>query len=250
MPAPKFIREIGAAMTEKNDSLLYKITHRVILPVYLFLSLGSIFTIAVTMSIDEEKYTYLTIGLTALFFVATAAFLICLRPLRKRQARLDLRESGLLQPVSVRERYEFTAKRSGADLPKLVEENPRCGNFSPTAEIAATLKGIEIEGHFPYRKDGPYDARFFWNDTRILLQSYSARMRAKICFCVLFSDDKNLYLYLPVNAETLGMIQNFGLQVENRGHLDFLLSKPEEAFYQIITYGTIKKTDKFLKEKK
>ena len=141
-------------MTEKNYSLLYKITHRVILPVYLFLSLGSIFTIAVTMSIDEEKYTYLTIGLTALFFVATAAFLICLRPLRKRQARLDLRESGLLQPVSVRERYEFTAKRSGADLPRLVEQKTRCWNYSPTAQIVMTAEGVEIEGRFPYRKDG------------------------------------------------------------------------------------------------
>ena len=61
-------------MTEKNDSLLYKITHRVILPVYLFLSLGSIFTIAVTMSIDEEKYKYLGVGLFAFFLLRRRHF--------------------------------------------------------------------------------------------------------------------------------------------------------------------------------
>lgn len=220
------------------------------MPAYLFLSLGSVAAIAITMTVDEEKFTPLAIVLFAVFAVATVAVLLCLRPLRKRQARRDLAGSGLLQPPAVRERYKFTAKRGGAGLPKLVEWAERCCNFSPTAEIEITAEGVEIEGHFPCRKDGPYDGRFFWKDIRVYLQTSCADMQAAACFCLAFSDDKDLFLYLPVNAETVGMVKTFRVAVQNKGQFEYLLAHPEDAFYQIVTYGTIKKTDKFLKEKK
>lgn len=77
----------------------------------------------------------------------------------------------------------------------------------------------------------------YYNHLRKVLITDNACKRVMIC--IVFAADEKDAIMLPLSAEVLKMMEDFGIEPDNKADLDYILEHKEEAFAQIYKKGKL-----------
>lgn len=196
------IRYEKSQMLPLNFAMSYIIT-----PIYVILAVLLLANFGQLMEAGGENA--LPMGLTCLGVLAVlTAALLCLVPfVRKRAIRTELR------------RYRLDRKR----LPASQEE----WDFSnKEISLAFNRYGMKVDGEL-----------YYYNHLRKLVITGNECQRVVIQFVFIVSEEQ--CILLPLNPQTLKMLEDFQVTLDNQETLDYILAEPEKAFAQIYAKGEV-----------
>lgn len=203
------LRDMIAADRARMLPIMFRMAY-IVTPIYVAVTF--IILIAFCSLMDQGK---VPAGLTCLGIAAvpTAAVLTAVPIVRKRAIRTEL------------ERYDLDGMLRERDALASQE----VWDFS-TEEISLTFDryGMKLSGE-----------RFYYNHLTKLLLTDNPGSRVAIYLYFAILDREEGGVAVPLTAETLKMLSDFDLKLDNQPMLDALFAHPEEAFAQIFKKGHI-----------
>jgi hypothetical protein len=191
---------------EQMNRIRYVMNY-IVVPVFLAVTAICIVIIGVTMSTDEEKYTPLAIALFAFEGVVIVLLMISVPFVRRREIQLELSKYSFDDEAEPKDEYLF-----GSEYGDVVFDRNgiTCGdNYYDYADVSASI----FTGNY------------------LLLVNISIE----------FYLDEEQSIMIPLSSETIHMLKQFGIELENPEVLEYILNNKEDAFKQIYSYGWIRK---------
>lgn len=211
------IKKIIKMEKEKMNPIRFKINY-IYVPIYLLTIILLFGTIGILLSVDEEKYTNVSIILFALIFLSLIGLLIATPVIRKKEVKIELTKYDL----SIKDEKPFYKIKS-LDYSKF--------GLSRNLDVTFEKNNIRV-----LDKDYQYD------DFYITLSTGNHLIQVEILISfILQNDDENLYLVFKLNNDLLNAIYNYNLKIHNKDILFYIVNNKQDAFNQILKYGRVKK---------
>ena len=162
--------------------------------------------ICITMSADETKYTPLAIvlfgiiGLLSVLLLASGPFV------RKKEIQMEM------------SRYDFEKTE-----------------IEPAQRYEFSDEGISV--HFDKNGMTVNDIFFWYNHITARVNTYTWLHRIIITL-IFFLDEEN-YFEIPLNGDTINMVKQFEIKLENQDALDYIVHHKEDAFKKIYIKGHV-----------
>lgn len=177
-----------------------------IVPGYLFACAICIVIICVVMSIDEAKYTPLAIILFSAIGLLTIVLLTTVPFVRKKEIQLEIG------------RYNFE---------EMETEPKKIYVFSDE----------EMSIHFDSNGMTVMD-KFFWYN-HLTVRINTSNYLNRVWITILFIINEASYCTIPLNGDTIHMIKEFGIKLENPETMEYIVHHKEDAFNRIYRTGHV-----------
>lgn len=189
-----------------SNKIRFIMNYRIV-PAYLIFSVVLLVAIGILMSIDEEKYTPVSIGLFIVIGIASIVLLASVPFIRKKEIESEIN------------RYDFDTQN---------------------IELKDVYNFSNDEVSFCFDKNGMFvNESFYWyNHLKIFITTSNSLNRIWIS-TVFFIDEDN-FCEIPLDGEIISMIYAFNMNLENPELLKYIIEHKEDAFTKIYKLGTLK----------
>ena len=219
------LKEIIQREKELMSSFRWKLNYRII-PIFLVSWLLPLLAMIPLMSIDEERYTPLFIGVMIWVGLVFVGMIAMLPWITKKETQIEL------------ERYNFLFKD-----PKILEEDKI---IVPDEELVYTLDKEGVYMEIPAESEGQvFDENkenlFYipWDRGEFALATQAHLHRVYIALAVFSLDREMLPFFIPLTEESYALIKSVGIDKQLGGEWAYLFYNPEDAFKQILAKGRI-----------
>lgn len=178
----------------------------IVVPIYILLTISLLVAFGVLMQIDDNKYILHGIIIVAVFALMSIALLASVPFVRKSAIKKEL------------DRYNFdTATVQPREL----------WDFSTD------------EYKIKFDKNGMYvnDELYYYN--HLYKSLVTSNRYQRITICILFALSEEQTIFLPVNPDSLKMLECLEITLDNDDDLQYILSNKEMAFEKIFRTGAI-----------
>lgn len=188
------------------------IANYTVVPIVLVVTVIILTTICITMEINEEKYTVLSIVLFSMLGLIYALLLLSVPFIRKKELEIELSKYNFDIEDDVKEEY-------------IVESSS-----SPLI----------------FKKDGLYFENNHYKYEDLYLQLMTSNYLLKITIKVYINAKNSNSFIKPhwnmtLDKELVNAILKYDIKLDNHDKLVYIINNKEDAFKQILNYGYVKK---------
>ena len=193
-----------AIMLPLNFTMSYIVT-----PIYLVVTLLLLVGFGVSIETDNKSYIIFGYVCLGIFALLSIALLATVPFVRKRAIKTELT------------RYDFDASEE---------------NYSDTFDFSNPYSSLRFD------KLGMYvnDELFYYN--HLNKQVVTSNKYKRVVMSLKFSASEEHIILLPVNSETINMLNCLDIELDNRHILDYIINNKEKAFIQIYDKGFVNPT--------
>lgn len=185
----------------------------VIIPIYAAIMMIILTTIGILLSIDEDKFTVLSIVLFIIFFMMIILLLISIPIIRKKEVEIELKK------------YDFSIQKENKEEYTL-----------------KTMDNIECIINKEYLMIN--NKKFKHDDfcIEVITYNYLLTVQINIEFVLIETNELIAPCWnFKLDNELLNALVKFNIEIINKEIFDYIINNKEEAFRQILKYGYIKK---------
>lgn len=188
------------------------IVNYTVVPSVLIITVIILATICITMEINEEKYTILSIILFSVLGLIYAALLLSVPFIRKKELEIELSKYNFNIDDDVKEEY--------------------------IVESSSTPVVFKKDGLYFENKHYKYEDLYF----QLMTSNYLLKITIKVYISVKNSDSFiKPHWNMTLDKELVNAILKYNIKLDNHEQFIYLINNKEDAFKQIYNYGYVKK---------
>lgn len=206
---PSFSKILKQEKQEMNK--IRAIVNYTVVPIVFIVTFVFLTTIFITMEINEEKYTVLSIILFSVLGLIYASLLISVPFIRKKELQIEL-------------------SKNDFDIDDDIKEEYIAESSSPVI----------------FKKDGLYFENNHYKYEDLYLQLMTSNYLLKITIKVYINvKNSNSFIKphwnMTLDKELVNAILKYDIKLDNHDKLVYIINNKEDAFKQILKYGYVKK---------
>lgn len=207
---PSFSKILKQEKQEMNK--IRAIVNYNVVPIVLIVTFVFLTTIFITMEINEEKYTVLSIILFSVLGLIYASLLISVPFIRKKELEIELSKYNFDIDDDIKEEYII--------------------------ESSSTPVVFKKDGLYFENKHYKYEDLYL----KLMTSNYLLKITIKVYISVKDSDSFiKPHWNMKVDKELVNAIMKYNITLDNHKQFIFIINNKEDAFKQIYRYGYVKK---------